>query len=56
MLNGSFEELAQNDDYGDGTDARVAFVPPADGEYVIVVRPFYSEEIGQYTLRLGAVQ
>lgn len=46
-----FVEIGRDDDGGDGTDARLSFVTPAAGEYVIQVRAVGAPR-GAYVLRL----
>jgi hypothetical protein len=47
--NGEFEQIAYDDDAGEGTDSRLRFTVPADGEYTIRVTAFSSGD-GDYTL------
>lgn len=42
-------EIAQNDDYGDSSDSRLA-VPLAPGAYVLAVSSYYADEFGSYAV------
>ncbi len=50
--NGTYVELAEDDDSGGGTNSRIDFVPPAEGEYVIRASPLFADERGEYRLRV----
>lgn len=49
-VNGTFEQLAYDDDGGDGLNSQMTFTPPAAGTYVIRARSFGSGATGTYTL------
>lgn len=50
---GEFEVLASDDDgLGEGTDSRLSFTLPADGDYVIRVSPLSEDSEGLYSLEL----
>lgn len=50
---GEFEELATDDDgLGQGTDSRLNFVLPADGDYVLRASPLGADTDGLYSLEL----
>jgi hypothetical protein len=46
------KKLLEDDDSGGGRNARVAFTPPRDGTYRIVVTSFLPGATGAYTLRI----
>lgn len=48
---GPFRELARDDDGGDGRDARIRFVVPEDGRYIVRASSLHSDT-GPYTLSL----
>jgi hypothetical protein len=51
MQNGAFEEIASNDDRGDGTlNSSLRFVPDAAGEYAIRARSYGREQYGDYNV------
>lgn len=50
FVNGQFVELASNDDFAGGTDARVDFTARESGEYVIRARPYSDGAAGYYSL------
>jgi hypothetical protein len=51
MRDGRFEEIASNDDRGDGTlNSMVRFTPEETGNYVIRARSFWQEQYGAYEL------
>lgn len=51
IRNGQFEELASNDDRGDGTlNSAIRVIPPETGEYIIRARAFWGEQYGTYEL------
>jgi hypothetical protein len=51
MQNGRFEQIAENDDRGDGTlNSLLRFTPAAAGEYTIVARSYAPEQWGDYEL------
>jgi hypothetical protein len=54
MTGGEFESLKSNDDAEgvDGTDARLEYIFPSAGEYIIRANTLTSGETGAYTLRL----
>jgi hypothetical protein len=45
-------EIFRNDDAGNGTDARLAFVAPVDGDYTIRVYSYSEGESGRFRLSL----
>ncbi|HET7042326.1 MAG TPA: hypothetical protein VFI13_09915, partial [Gemmatimonadales bacterium] len=47
-----FHQLATNDDGGEGTNALLTFVAPADGEYVVRANTVREDETGEYSLTL----
>ncbi|WP_298126765.1 PPC domain-containing protein [Brevundimonas sp.] len=50
---GEFSELASDDDgLGQGTDSRLNFTLPADGDYVMRLSPLGADEDGLYSLEL----
>ncbi|MBB5659296.1 pre-peptidase C-terminal domain-containing protein [Brevundimonas halotolerans] len=50
---GEFEALATDDDgLGEGTDSRLNFTLPADGDYVIRLSPLSADNEGLYSLEL----
>lgn len=54
-VGGLTEELASDDDSGGGpagTNARLRFRPPADGNYIIVAQSLVEDGQGPYTLRV----
>lgn len=55
MVEGVQTSLASDDDGadGDGTDARLTYVLPSDGDYVIEARALVDGASGTYTLLLG---
>lgn len=55
MVEGVQTSLASDDDGadGDGTDARLTYVLPSDGDYVIEARAFGDGASGSYTLALA---
>ncbi len=55
-VNGSEQNVRQDDDGGGGTDSRIAIELPADGEYTIVANAVRKEALGAYTLTLETVQ
>jgi hypothetical protein len=44
------QTLAADDDGAGGTDARIVFTPPADGEYLVLVTTFSAAERGDFVL------
>jgi hypothetical protein len=57
MVDGTFEELASNDDESEeNTDSVILFTLPADGEYLIRAGAFSADAAGGYTLRLDAMR
>lgn len=52
IVGGLSEELAQNDDGGEGTNSRLRFRPPAAGSYVIVAQSLSEEGLGAYTVKV----
>ena len=56
VVDGEFEELAENDDAddGDGTDAALVMELPADGRYVIQATSFRGQTEGAYRLTVTA--
>jgi hypothetical protein len=52
LENGAYVELAENDDYGQGTDSRVEFVPPSNDTFLIRASALFEEGRGNYTLSL----
>jgi hypothetical protein len=44
--------IARDDDGGGGTDARIVFTPPSDGEYLVLVTSYQEAEVGRFTLTL----
>lgn len=44
------QSIAQNDDGGQGTNARISIVLPATGTYQIVANSYRPRETGRYTL------
>jgi hypothetical protein len=52
MVGGLSEELAQDDDGGEGTNSRLRFRPPAPGSYVIVAQSLGENRNGPYTIRV----
>ena len=50
---GEFSELASDDDgLGQGTDSRLNFTLPSDGDYVVRLSPLGTDEDGLYSLEL----
>lgn len=49
---GEWEQLGADDDGGDGTDARLDFEIPADGDYVLRANSLSAGESGAFTLAL----
>ncbi|HEU0301588.1 MAG TPA: hypothetical protein VFR37_19160 [Longimicrobium sp.] len=47
---GEFDEIANMDDGGEGTNSLLEVTLPADGEYVIRANSFSADETGSYTL------
>jgi len=47
-----FEEVARNDDSGEGYDSRIVFTPDATGTYTIRAASYDGEGTGAYALRL----
>lgn len=47
-----FEEVARNDDSGEGYDSRILFTPDASGTYTIRAASYDGEGTGAYALRL----
>lgn len=52
VRNGTWEELANNDDGPDGTDSELTVTLPENGEFVIRANAFREGESGRYTLRV----
>lgn len=52
IVGGLSEELAQDDDGGEGTNSRLRFRPPAAGSYIIVAQSLSEEGLGPYTVRV----
>lgn len=48
---GQTEVLAENDDYGEGLNSRIAFTPAESGDYVLRVLGFAADARGAYTAR-----
>jgi len=46
------EELASDDDGGEGTDARLRFKPPAAGSYYLVAQSLAADGSGGYTIQI----
>jgi hypothetical protein len=46
------KSLAEDDDGGDGTNARLVFVPPSAGTYKIIATTFEANETGAFTLEI----
>ena len=53
LLNARGEPLAEDDDSGGGTDARISFTLPRNDTYVILSNSFAAGEVGDYTLTLS---
>ncbi len=53
LLDPSGNELAQDDDSGDGDDARILLTVPQSGRYQIWVNTYSAGEVGGYVLRWG---
>ena len=51
-VGGITDAFKTDDDRGGGTDARVRFVVPEDGEYLLVAQSLAEEGVGAYTLAL----
>lgn len=56
MRNGVFEELASDDDGGEGLNSLIEFTLPESGEYVIEAAPLWGSAVGAYTLHLTGAQ
>lgn len=54
-VGGITDEVASNDDAGDGTNSRLRFRPPAAGSYIIVAQSLAEDGRGAYTLRVEEV-
>ena len=52
LENSKREQLAEDDDSGDGTDARIEFTPTEDGVYRIIATSFAEGEMGPFNLRI----
>lgn len=53
MENGSFEVLESDDDSGSGTNARLEYVVPRSGVYLVRANSWLGGSTGDYTLSLG---
>jgi tetratricopeptide (TPR) repeat protein len=53
LLDPSGNELAQDDDSGDGDDARIVLTVPQTGRYQVWVNSYAAGEVGGYILRWG---
>lgn len=49
------EEVATNDDGGEGTDSRITHTLPTSGSYLVVVRGLMADATGRYTLQLDRI-
>ncbi|HYJ80613.1 MAG TPA: PPC domain-containing protein [Longimicrobiaceae bacterium] len=56
VVAGITDPLAQDDDRGGGTDARVRFTAPATGSYLLVAQALSAEGMGPYTVVLDEAQ
>lgn len=52
MVNGRFQEIAEDDDGAGGTDAQVVLTLPEDGAYAIRANTLFGGKTGTYTLAL----
>jgi hypothetical protein len=52
MREGQEEPVAENDDYGEGLNSRIAYSPTESGDYVLRVMGFAAEARGPYTARV----
>jgi hypothetical protein len=50
---GQTEVLAENDDFGDGLNSRIAYTPGASGDYVLRVTGFSADARGAYTAEVA---
>lgn len=50
---GQTEVIAENDDFGDGLNSRIAFTPTESGDYVLRVTGFSSDARGAYTAEVA---
>jgi hypothetical protein len=50
VRDGTFQELASDDDGGEGTNSRLEFILPATGTYVVRASSYAEAETGAYTL------
>ena len=50
MTDGRFEQLAANDDGGDGVNSRLVFTLPQAGDYVVRARTFGAGDTGAYRI------
>jgi S1-C subfamily serine protease len=55
LLDPRGRELAQDDDSGGGTDARIIIRLPETGTYTLLANSYAAGEAGTYTLRVGEV-
>lgn len=53
---GALTRLGGNDDGGEGTDSRLVYTLPADGEYRLEARGYSADSVGAYALTLAEVE
>lgn len=52
---GALTRLSGNDDGGEGTDSRLTYTLPADGEYRLEARGYSADSVGAYSLALNEI-
>ncbi|WP_339932187.1 PPC domain-containing protein [uncultured Brevundimonas sp.] len=53
---GALTSLSSNDDGGEGTDSRLTYTLPADGEYRLEARGYSGDSVGAYALSLNEIE
>ena len=53
LLNARSEEIAYDDDGGEGTDSRIEAILPEDGEYLVEVSAYDAQETGIYEVQVN---
>jgi serine protease Do len=53
LTDGAGNELARDDDGGEGTDARIIHTLPANGQYRVLATSFRARRTGSYSVRLA---